>query len=285
MTILHPNYTYWTYQYLDLVFPSVLSGFTLIYLVISFLLFRSKNCRDGEISHCCTDSCFSDIIYPYTKVVFRSSLKKESNDGGSTYKYKLHRHEINRFWMVLLSPLTLLIISLGFFAFWDTFLIRQSYGCNQQLDCFKLVNSLPHIRPIDNCMHLNTTENIICFEFVFDLVGGFSSAVGVVGISVFYFNMNLTILNWLVRNYDRSCGFKVCYILTAFFIIALPSTIILLSIIVVLKYLDFFEKSDLFHYEVLIYCTGFVILSIISTVMSCANRVRLRADYERLPTN
>ena len=163
-----------------------------------------------------------------------------------------------------------------------TLLIRQTYGCDPQLDCSKLVNSIPKIKPIDNCIHLNTTDTVVCYNFVFDVVGGLSSAVGVVGISVFCFNMNLTILNWLVRKYYYSCVFKICYILTAFIIILLPVTIIILSVIVVLNFLDFFERSDLFHYEVLIYCTGFVILAFISTGMSCANRIRLRAGYETL---
>ena len=75
---------------------------------------------------------------------------------------------------------------------------------------------------------------------MFDVVGGFSSAVGVVGISVLYFNMNLTILNWLAKKYDRSCSFKICYIVTAIFVIALPSTIIILCVIMVLHFIDFF---------------------------------------------
>ena len=283
MTSLHPNYSYVTYQCLDVVIPSIISAFIFIYLVISLLLFCNKRCRDGQISNKCPDSCFGDIIYPYAKLVFRSSLKKhkENDDERSPYTYKLHRREIHKFWMFLLSPLTSLIVSLGFFAFWDTFLIRQTYRCDQQLDCFQLVNSHPHIKPIDNCIHLNTTEYVTCFEFVFDVVGGFSSAVGVVGISVFYFNMNLTILNWLARNYDHSCGF-ICYILTAFFINALPWIILIISLIVVLKFVDSFEKGDLIHDQVLIYCFGFITLAFISTVISYANRARRRAGYETL---
>ena len=286
MTVLRPNHSFWRYQCLDIVIPFIISAFTLIYLVISFLLFCCKRFNDQQAPKFEQVGCCSDIIYPCTKLVFRRSLKKERNDSGSTYRFKLRRHIIHKYDVFFLCSLTLWIISLAFFAFWDTFLIQQTYGCDPRLDCFNLIepknHCIPKIKPIDNCIHLNATENIFCFEFVFDVVGGFSSAVGVFGISVLYFNMNITILNWLARNYDRSCSFKLCYILTAFIIIALPVTIIILCVIVVLNFIDFFEKSGLLHYQVLIYCIGFVILAIISTGMSCANRIRRQAGYETL---
>ena len=299
MTVKPLKYSFWTYTSLDLVIPFIISAFTFIYLVISLFLFCCKRCCDqvgcckrccdqvGCCKRCCDQvGCVSDIIYPYTKLVFRRSLKKkESDDSGPTYRFQLRRHTIPKYDVLLLSSLTSWIISLAFFAFWDTFLIQQTHGCDPRLDCFNLNNyRIPKIKPIHNCIHLNATENIFCFEFVFDVVGGFSSAVGVFGISVYYFNMNLTILNWLVRNYDRSFGCKICYVVTAIFVIALPLIIIILCVIMVLNFIDFFDlfHCGLFHYQVLIYCIAFVILAIISTVISCANRVRRRAGYETL---
>ena len=274
MTVMRPNYNYWTYQCLDLVFPFIISALTFIYLVNSFLIFCCKPYSDQQGSKFEQVGFFSDIIYPYTKVAFRSSLKKESKDGGSTYRFKLHRHVIHKYDMLLLSSLTSWIISLAFFAFWDSFLIRQTYGCDSRLDCFNLTNSILNIKPIDNCTHMNTNDIAICYEFVFDVVGGFSSAVGVLGISVFYFNANLSILNCLKRRYD-DCYFRIGRILTSL----LPFIIIGLGVTVVFIFLDFFEKSDLFHYRVLIYCFWFVTLAIIP---SCAGHNRIRKkNYQR----
>ena len=236
MTVLHPNYSYWTYTLLELVLPLSILALNLFYPVISFLLFCCKNYWERHYF----TGCFSDLLYPFVKVLFRRSLKKkyednDDNDERSPYRFKLHRCEIHKFMMFFLSPLTLWIISLAFFAFWDTFSIQQTYVCNPLLDCFHLT-SIPY-KSIDNCTHLNISDPVICFEFVFDVVGGFSSAVGVVGISVLYFNMNLTILKFLKRNCHSYC-YGICCVL----IIVVPCIIIGLGIFLVVHFLDIFEK-------------------------------------------
>lgn len=138
--------------------------------------------------------------------------------------------------------------------------------------------------PISDCTLVNTTDNVICYEFVFDMVGGFSSAIAVVIFSAIYFNMNLTILSCLKNN--RCRGYKTCYYIGVMIIFFIPLGIIAISIIVITLYFDFFFKSYLFTYQVVVYCIAIGLLALLSVIMSCAIREYMcLADFEHLSLN
>lgn len=136
---------------------------------------------------------FFDLLYPYTKVVFQSSLKKIRREGTETPELRLHGYRL-RCTLLQISSVTSLVVAASFLAFWDTFLIKQTFVCDPRLDCFYREGKTI---PLENCTY--ATENVVCFEFVFDIVGGFSSAIGVLGISVLYFNMSLTVFFWFKK--------------------------------------------------------------------------------------
>lgn len=283
MTEMRPNYTSQTYQCLELVIPFIIFGFAFVHFIISISLFFGRCGRLRQNAYLSPVGFCSDIIYPYANVIFRSSLKKYlDGDDRYTYRVKLHRQKIQKLEMFFLSSFTSLIISLAFFAFWDTFLIRNTYVCDPRLDCFERNFIQVFSKPIDNC---NTTDIVICYEFVFDLIGGSSSAVGVVGIFVLYFNMNLTILSCLRRNY-YSYYCRICYIFGVLLISVLPCIIIGVCAILFLKvFRDLFERSNLFSLQVIPYVIGFFILAPFSAGLSCVIGLRCLADFVDLGTN
>ena len=105
MALMRLNYSYVTYQCLEIVIPSVIVFLTLIHFIISISLFLCNCCNCAPKSRGWSERFFTDIIYPYANILFRNSLKKSTEDD----KVKLHRYKIDKYKMFLLSPLTSLI--------------------------------------------------------------------------------------------------------------------------------------------------------------------------------
>lgn len=208
------SYSFETYKNWGDILPRVLTApflihFSMIYYFslvdiycrwIKFLIPKRIRISFYKISLWFNDFFF-DLLYPYTKVMFLNSLKKIRRPGTKTPVLTLHGYRV-RGTVNQLSIITSVMMASSLLAFWDSFLIQKTFVCNPRLDCFiRYSISITRILhgPLENCAL--ATENVVCFEFVYDLVGGFSSAVGVLGVSLFHFNINLTLLFWCKRKY------------------------------------------------------------------------------------
>lgn len=195
-------------------------------------------------------------------MAFLNSLKKIRRPGTKTPELTLHGYRV-RGTLIQLSIITSVVMASSLLTFWDTFLIKKTYVCDPQLDCFiRYSISLTKILhgPLENCTI--AMENVVCFEFAYDLVGGFSSAVGVLCVSVFHFNFNLTLLFWFKRKYHTySCckGFS-CF---AFFVYWVQLLVYISWIIVIFSVpvlTDILLFSDLAGVKGVAYFWGFITL-------------------------
>ena len=73
----------------------------------------------------------------------------------------------------MLSMYTRTIILLIFTSFWDTFIIEETFGCDEHRDCYVGDNSED---PISNCDLINPTNtSVIFYWLIFDSINGLAS--------------------------------------------------------------------------------------------------------------
>lgn len=269
------NYTcnFETYKIWKDVIPRALTSPFLLHIFVSNFLFLvhclgSKFHKLQIFYTMCLwiDDFFFDLLYPYTKVVFQNSLKKIRNHGTETPVLRLHGY---RFYGTLtqISSVTSLVMASSFLAFWDTFLIKQTFVCDPRLDCFIRPSfagiAILHI-PLESCTY--ATENVVCFEFVYDIVGGFSSAIGVLGVSVLHFNMSLSVFFWFKKLYHTRLSkrwFKLCCSYTSYIVFCVQflvyiSWIVLIFTVPVIT--NIFLLSDLAGVKGVAYFWGLISL-------------------------
>ena len=88
-----------------------------------------------------------------------------------------NKHAIN-----MLSMYSHTIILLIFTSFWDTFIIEETFGCDEHRDCYIGDNSED---PISNCDLINPTNtSVICYRLIFDSVTGLASIGGITFVAI-----------------------------------------------------------------------------------------------------
>ena len=101
----------------------------------------------------------------------RSSIKVNKNN------ILKNKHAIN-----MLSMYSHTIILLIFTSFWDTFIIEETFGCDEHRDCYIGDNSED---PISNCDLINPTNtSVICYRLLFDSVNGLASIGGITFVAI-----------------------------------------------------------------------------------------------------
>jgi hypothetical protein len=189
------------------------------------------------ITHCClVKVCYEQYIslhLIYSKAVFRDALKKEDN----VRQVFLHGYKISEKHLLVFSAVTSLVMFSVFLSFWTAFVVEETFVCNPLLDCFFNPNSSLNVnwsqlQPVDNCSHINTT--VMCYQFVFDMTGGFASAGGFLTVAVFYVYIYGYVTIWLMKlflshKYMRCCSVCGCLSLliapfiVSFFILVIAS--------------------------------------------------------------
>ena len=128
-------------------------------------------------------------------------------------------------------------------SFWSSFVAEETFGCNPQLDCFLRDQStfdVPSSEPLDNCTSYDSTNGtVVCFEFVFDLTRGFSSAVGFMGVAVVYCRLYIYVMLWLREFCSNKCQMDCTN--CASLIMQIVISIILFLIIIVVGAVPFFK--------------------------------------------
>ena len=134
---------------------------------------------------------------------------------------------------------------LGFLSlsFWASFIVNETVVCDPQLDCF-LHHPSTHIvfssKRLDDCTSYDSTSGtVVCFQFVFDLTKGFSSAVGFMGVAVVYCRLYTFIMIWLWEFCSDKCQ-RNCTICVSL-IMGLVTTFIYLLINIVVNFVPFFS--------------------------------------------
>ena len=101
----------------------------------------------------------------------RSSIKINRNN------ILKNKHAIN-----MLSMYIHTIILLIFTQFWDTFIIEETFGCDEHRDCYVGDNSED---PISNCALINPMNtSVICYRLIFDSVNGLVSIGGITLVAI-----------------------------------------------------------------------------------------------------
>ena len=107
----------------------------------------------------------------------------------------------------IVSSVTLLILVAGLMSFWISFIVNETFVCDPQLDCFLRDPSTLIVfssEPLDNCTSYDSTNGtVVCFEFIFDLSKGFSSAVGFIGVAVGCCRLYIYIMIWLWKFFNK----------------------------------------------------------------------------------
>lgn len=292
------TYNFETYVNWGDVIPRVLTfPFLLHICVVNISLFANFFVNKFYILQIFYEKCFwvddffFDLLYPYTKVVFQNSLKKFQRDGMETPVLRIHGYRL-RATLIHVSSVTSLVMASTFLAFWDSFLIKQTFSCDPRLDCFIRPSfvgiAVLHV-PLESCTY--DTENVVCFEFVYDIVGGFSSAIGVLGISVLHFNMSLTVFFWLKKMYhtrlSKRC-LKLCCRYSSYFVYSVQVLVYISWIIVIFTVpviTNIFLLSDLCGVKGVAYFWGLISLFMyIPIVYSLTSRVEIPSGPQELPS-
>ena len=88
-----------------------------------------------------------------------------------------NKHAIN-----MLSAYSHAIILLIFTSFWDTFIIEETFGCDEDRDCYVGDNSED---PISNCDLINPRNtSVICYRLIFDSIIGLANIGGITFVAI-----------------------------------------------------------------------------------------------------
>ena len=199
-----------------------------IVLKTVYIIHISNRCRSSQY--------FVGPLFHFVKVTFGDRIKKIEG----SQKFTFYNHEISPFGIFHLSPITLMILGPTFVSFWVLFLVNETFVCDPQLDCFLRDPSTLIVfssEPLDNCTssYDSTNGTVVCFQFIFDLTKGFSSAVGFMAVAVVYCRLYISIMIWL-QKFGRNK-----YQMTISYIMHIVITIIFVLIIIVVIEAPFFR--------------------------------------------
>ena len=149
--------------------------------------------------------CGSIIPYllRYSRFVYRSSLKMGKN--GKIY---FIGYKIANWHLIPLSFVSTVTLCCVFISFWGSFLLKHSFACDENMDCFVKLSPDRSFEKIKDC-HMYLLENstvmvenpaVVCFRFVFDSSTGFAYAVSFFGVAVAYVHIYNNMLVWLMEN-------------------------------------------------------------------------------------
>ena len=197
------EFSYDTYHYVSLITPLAALLLSLVGMLVSIyttvlLCFpcrrRMKQLTQREIPHEIlvqveeTGSklpCWT-LIFGGLKMVYGHQVDEIETRGKSTVYMICGRH-VKSWLLVVLFMVVVFVCSCVVVAFWNEFLVEESYSCQSDVDCFVLdENDAPlHQEPLvrENCteFELSKDSNVTlrCFKFVFNYASALGNAGGV----------------------------------------------------------------------------------------------------------
>ena len=164
------------------------------------IIYKCKLCDKWRCSQ-----YFVDPLFHFVRVIFGDHINKKEG----SQKFIFYSYEISSLQIFRLSTITLMVLGPTFMSFWVSFVVNETFVCDPQLDCF-VRNPSTHIvlssEPLDDCTSYdNTNGTVVCFQFVFDLTKGFSSAVGFMGVAVVYCRLYTFIMIWIQEFCSNKC--------------------------------------------------------------------------------
>ena len=194
------SHSFNTYTNWSVIPPLIAGGITFFYLSVLVMIATIFRCSPGALLKCNPNL---DSPFRLVKVTFGKYIKKME----SSQKFTFYCYEIAPWQIIMLSTVTVVILGPTFMSFWVSFLVDETLVCDPKLNCF-LRDSSTHIfsssKRLDNCTssYNGTNGTVVCFQFVFDFTGGFSSAVGFMGVAVVYCRMYIYAMIW----FRECCG-------------------------------------------------------------------------------
>ena len=192
----------------------------------------------------CKDHFVEYVVNPlflFARVTFGDHIKeREYSDTFTFYHY-----EVSPWHVCMISTITSVVLGPTFMSFWVSFIAEETFGCNPQLDCFLRDQStfdVPSSEPLDNCTSYDingTNGTVVCFEFIFDLTRGFSSAVGFMGVAVVYCRLYIYILILLREFCSNKCQMDCTKYVS--YIMQIVTFIIFLLIAIIVSSVPFFR--------------------------------------------
>ena len=234
------SHSYITYNNWSNVPPLVGSGIV-TFIMLAFLITVTIIYKCNLCDRCRCSQYFVDPFFRIVKVTFGDHIKKVEG----SQKFTLYGYEISLWRMVPLSTITIMIFWPTFMSFWVSFIANETFVCDPQLDCFLRVPYSSSLivffsDPLVNCSSYGSTNGaVVCFEFVFDLTEGFSSAVGFMAVAVVYCRLYTFIMIWLREFCSDKCQMNCTRCVS--FIMILVISIIHLLIVSVVNLVPFFR--------------------------------------------
>ena len=187
------GHSYDTYNKWSVVPPFLASGITLLGLAVLIIVTLIRKCKLCDTWRC--SQYFVDPLFRVVKVTFGDYIKKEDSE-----KFIFYSHEISSLQIFMLSTITIMVFWPTFMSFWASFIVNETFVCDPQLDCFLHDPSTLIVlssEPLDNCTSYDGTNGtVVCFQFVFNLTQGFSSAVGFMSVAVVYCRLYIYVMIW-----------------------------------------------------------------------------------------
>ena len=271
------GHSYETYENWS-VSPPFVAGVLGAFVLITVTLIHK--CNQGRSSQYSVD-----LLFHFAKVTFGDRIKKEH----TTQKFTFYSREISSLQISFLSTITLMVLQTTFFSFWISFLFNETFVCDPQLDCFlRDPSSLIVLssEPLDNCTSYDGTNGtVVCFQFIFDLSKGFSSAVGFMAVAVVYCRLYISIMIWL----QKFCSNKY-----QMYIMHIVIGLIILSIIIVVFAVPFFSdvvfktfKSETIFITYLLSFgyigpfAGVFVNTVIAKAVTTSNNAQVKTEEEK----
>ena len=227
------RHSYDTYSYWSFVPPSVVSGILFLGVLVAMKVFALSKFIKNQC-RCC--QYFVDPLFHFVKVTFGGHIKKIEG----SQKFTFYCYEISSSEIIMLSTATLMILGPTFLSFWVSFIVNETFVCDPKLDCFLHNSSSSDHEPLYNCTSYDSTDGTVgCFEFVFDLTKGFSSAVGFMGVGVVYCRLYTFIMIWLWEFCSNKCQMDCTRCVT--FIMQMVISIIFILIFIVVNAVPLFS--------------------------------------------
>ena len=176
------------------------SGIVLLGVVVLITVSLIRKCN-----RCKSSQYLVDPLFHFVRVTFGDHIKKMEG----SQKFTFYHYEISSLQIFMLSTITLMVFGPTFMSFWASFIVNETFVCNPQLDCFLRDPSTFIVlssEPLDDCTSYDSTNGtVVCFQFIFDLTKGFSSAVGYMGVAVVYCRLYAFIIIWLQEFCSNKC--------------------------------------------------------------------------------
>ena len=232
-------------------------------------------------------------LHKLSRLIFKDVIKEAPSDDDKRPRSVYQGKEVPQIIILMIGAYS---FALGLFTaitFWDVFLLRQTYACDDGLDCFPRSKKPFSLLPIQNCSiysEESTDEVVTCYAFVFQ----FGTAAGVAGGLITVANHILRGISYsILAGYDKAeehrmraevsfaAKLRRFVIFAQHFIVVLLVLVFIASLCGVLIVLDYFNKlnsSSVVH-AVSLLLTIVLALTIPWYKLDSAKPIR---DYERL---